>query len=82
MAYKKNWLARHAKKWTARDMKTLLDLYESGVKWGLIAQELQRSIPSCVNRLRELRFYYGFKNVFNHKSSTYNEKHLEIKGRQ
>lgn len=81
MVYKTNWLSRQGKKWTASDMHTLLDLYAAGTKWGLIAQELQRSIPSCVDRLRALRFYHGFKGVFKYKSETYKEKKLEIKGR-
>lgn len=81
MIYSKNWLSRQGKKWTAADMHTLLDLYAAGTRWGLIAQELQRSIPSCVDRLRALRFYYGFRGVFKYESETYNEKKLEIKGR-
>ena len=79
--YKKNWLARQGKKWTEKDMKHLLDLYAAGARWGVIAQELQRSIPSCVDRLRALRFYHGFRKVFKHKSETYELDKLEIKGR-
>jgi hypothetical protein len=81
MVYKTNWLARQGKKWTERDMTQLLDLYAAGTRWGVIAQELQRSIPSCVDRLRALRFYHGFKQVFKHKSETYSYSKLEIKGR-
>ena len=62
-------------------MHTLLDLYANGVRWGYIAEELQRSIPSCVDRLRALRFYHGFKSVFDYESETFGEKKLEIKGR-
>jgi len=81
MPYKKNWLARHGKKWTADDMTKLLDLYAAGITWGMIAMQLQRSIPSCVERLRAVRFYHNFQTVFNHQSSTYDEEKLQIKER-
>lgn len=49
--------ARHGKSWTAREIKRLIELYEHGVRWGLIARDLGRSVPTCYQRLQAVRYY-------------------------
>jgi hypothetical protein len=49
--------ARHGKSWTAREIERLIELYEYGCRWGLIARDLGRSVPTCYQRLQAVRYY-------------------------
>ena len=76
-------MARHGKKWSFRDLQKLIELYEQGVRWGAISNALGRSVPTCVARLRTVRFYFRMPAELwaIENETTTGKANLQIKGR-
>lgn len=72
----------NGKVWTYDHIKELCQLYEDGVRWGLIAHELGRTVPACVLKLRAVKMFAKFPKDLWRPRPLYKAKHLEHKGRQ
>lgn len=75
-------LERHGTRWTSEEILQLITLYEQGERWGIIAHTLKRTVPTCVMRLRAVRFYYRMPHkIWKLKNETMTRKNLSIKKR-
>lgn len=68
--------------WTFDDLTRLIELYENGTRWGLIAHDLGRTVPACVIKLRAVRMFANFPKDLWRPRPIYKLKKLEHKGRQ
>ena len=71
----------HGKVWSFEEIKSLCDLYESGVRWGAIAEALGRSVPACVLKLRAVRMFANFPADLWRPRPLYQLKTLDHKNR-
>ena len=71
-------IEKHGQPWDWEDIKILIDLYSQGVRWGLIAGQLQRTVPACVLRLRTVRFYHKMpQDLYDYENDALTDKKLE-----
>ena len=75
--------ARHGKAWVPHEIERLIELYEAGVRWGLIAQDLGRTVPTCYSKLQAVRYFYKMPaSLWKRQDETLtSEKNLEYKRR-
>ena len=75
-------MENYGKVWTFEHLQELCSLYEQGVRWGLIAQQLGRSVPACVIKLRAVKMFANFPADLWRPRPLYELKSLSHKGRQ